>query len=144
MRISNGAWVAVCDGGKFLLLQNRGDADQIDLRVIAHEQIDPDSLPGRHSRGPSPDGHNARIGQAQAQSVEAAAERNFVHTVALELNARTSKESMNELVLVADSKTLGMLRGDLSDQTRSVITREIGGDHTHDTVADVEALVSGA
>lgn len=142
MKLKNGTWVAACDGGKFLLLQNRGDAEIMDLRVIAHEQIDPTVQSGRQDRGPSPDGTQARLGRSHSQSVEDHFELKFVQSIAAELSERVRTGAIAEMVLIADPKTLGLLRRQLSDQTQEAIAQEIGGDFAHNTVAEVEAVLA--
>lgn len=142
MKLENGVWVAVCDGGKFLLLQNHGDQDVLDLRVIAHEKIDQDAYSGRTDRGPSPDGTMARAGRAQRQSVEDIAESRFVESVALEIETRILSGSIGDLVLIADPKTLGLLRDQINATAHKKIRREIGGDFAHNSVAEVEAVLA--
>ncbi|MHA7899837.1 MAG: baeRF12 domain-containing protein [Henriciella sp.] len=142
MILEHETWVAVCDGGKFLLLQNRGDTDYLDLHVIAHEKLDIQAGPGRESRGPSPDGTRARVGRAQSQSVEDIAEFRFVHSIADELDGKVQSGSIRKMVLVADPKTLGQLRAHINERTRDAICEEIVGDFAHETVADVEALLN--
>ena len=45
MRLETGTFVLVSDAGKALLLQNRGDADILDLRVI--EMLQDENPPSR-------------------------------------------------------------------------------------------------
>lgn len=142
MKLENGIWVAVCDGGKFLLLKNRGDADVIDLRVIAHEEIDRDARIGRENRGPSPDGTQAKKGRSQNLSVEELSEHRFVNSVGAELDERVRSGAIGKVVLIADPRTLGRLRSRMNEQTREAIIEEIGGDFAHNTVADVEAVLA--
>lgn len=142
MKLDTGTWVAVCDGGKFLLLENQGDADLLDLRVIAHEEIDLDAETGRKSRGPSPDGPRAKKGRVHEHSVEELSEHRFVSSIAAELDERVSSGAIDHMVLIADPKTLGRLRSQINDRTREAIYQEIGGDFAHNTVADVEAVLA--
>ncbi|MDJ0921554.1 MAG: host attachment protein [Henriciella sp.] len=142
MKLENGTWVAVCDGGKFLLLQNKGDADLIDLRVIAHEERSLETLAQLRDRGPSPDGHAALVGRADSTSVEDLAEHRFVQSIASELTERIVDGSMASLVLIADPKTLGLLRSQLPEVAHAAIRKEIAGDHAHQTVAQVENLLT--
>jgi protein required for attachment to host cells len=144
MRVDNGTWVAVCDGGKFLLLQNNGDADLLDLRVVSHEEIDTKATQGRENRGPSPDGHKARVGRAQSTDVEDLAEHRFVQSTAAALDKGIQKDGVAKLVLVADPKTLGRLRTQLSDQARNAIVHEISGDHAHKALAEIEKVLKKA
>jgi len=142
MKLDTGIWVAVCDGGKFLLLENRGDADILDLRVIAHEEIDKETQTEREGRGPSPDGTQAKIGRSQSHTVDELAEHRFVNSVAAELDERVRSGGIGQMVLVADPKTLGRLRSHINDRTRDAIRQEIGGDFAHNTVAEVEAVLA--
>ena len=142
MKLKTDTWVAVCDGGKFLLLQNHGDVDVLDLRVVAHEEIDDSAQPGRKKRGPSPDGTQARTGRANNQSVEAIAEHRFVQSVAAELEERIRSGGIGALVLIADPKTLGLLRARMSDRSRDVVCEEIDGDFARKTIAEVEAFLA--
>jgi len=142
MKLETGIWVAVCDAGRFLLLQNNGDVDVLDLRIIAHEKPDEGDRPGRSGRGPSPDGSKARTGRAQSQSVEDLAERRFVESIALELEERIAGGGIQRLVLMADPKTLGIMREKLSETARSVIDTEIAADFAHKTVIEIEAAIA--
>jgi protein required for attachment to host cells len=142
MKLETGIWVAVCDGGKFLLLENRGDVDVLDLRVVAQEEIDDASRSGREVRGPSPDGTQAKIGRSQNHSVEDISEHKFVNSIAAELDERVRTGAIGQMVLIADPKTLGRLRSHINNRTRDAIRLEIGGDFAHNTVADVEAVLA--
>ena len=84
----------------------------------------------------------ARTGRAQSRSVEDLAERRFVESFASELQERISSGGIGRLVLMADPKTLGVLREKLSDAARSVIETEIGADFAHNTVAEIEAAIA--
>lgn len=142
MKLETGIWVAVCDGGRFLLLRNHGDLDVLDLRIIAHEKPDEESQSGQSNRGPSPDGSMARLGRAQSHTVEDLGERRFVESIASELEERISSGGIRRLVLMADPKTLGLLREKLSESARRVIEPEIGADFAHNTVAEIEAAIA--
>jgi len=142
MHLKSGTWVAVCDGGKFLLLQNSGDIGSLDLRVVAHETIDAEALPERDGRGPSPDGTQARKGRSHIHSVEEIAEHRFIKSVSAELDERVKTGGIVDLVLIADQKTLGLLRHQICEHTQGAIRYEIGGDFAHDTVDEIEALLA--
>lgn len=142
MKLENGAWVAVCDGGKFLLLQNHGDQDILDLRVIAQEKIDEAAYTGRADRGPSPNGSLARTGRAHRRSVEDEAELRFVESIALEIETRILSGTIGNLTLIADPKSLGLMRDRIKADARAKISHEIGTDLAHRTVAEIETLLA--
>ncbi|NBC20286.1 MAG: hypothetical protein GVY06_04445 [Alphaproteobacteria bacterium] len=40
MQLPHGAFVVIADGEKYLILENRGDHEIMDLRVLGHDEID--------------------------------------------------------------------------------------------------------
>ena len=67
MLLSEGAWVVVADGEKFLLLENRGKAGEVKLSVCETAEIDVKSTheqgtdrPGRY---PSPGSRRSAVAQ---------------------------------------------------------------------------------
>lgn len=143
MQLQTGHWVLVCDAGKALLLQNHGDSERLDLRVIDKlELTNPPTgeqgsdAPGRFS---SPAGH---LAAGEPTDFHDQAEDAFARTVAERTRDAMHKSGADGLVVVADPRTLGRLRKSLLDSGTPDILAEIAKDYAHREVPDIEALIA--
>ena len=145
MRLKNGNWVVVCDAGKYVVYENQGDTDRLDLRVIS---FDENTNPPTHQQGSdrpgrlsSPDGQNASVGDTDWHAQE---ETRFISMLARQMDGWAKGEPSRRFVLIADPKSMGTLRQSLNDHTLSRIDHSVTGDHAHRPVAAIEALINGA
>ncbi|MCA8904454.1 MAG: host attachment protein [Hyphomonas sp.] len=145
MHLRNGDWVVVCDGGKFVVYENQGDADRMDLRTVSFgEDENPPThdqgtdRPGRYS---SPDGQRSAVGQTDWHDQE---EKRFVESLAARMDKWSAGAPARRFVLVADPRSMGVMRAVLEDQTKGRIEHMITGDHVRRPVADIEKLITAA
>lgn len=143
--VHNGAWVLVGDGRKALMLQNHGDPDLLDLRVI---EARVDENPSTHEQGTDapgrafpPHGKGARSAVESTDWHELEKEH-FAREMAERLNAAAESGEMKEIVIVAPPRVLGELRKAISAKTAARVKGEIGKDLTHHPLPEIEKALS--
>ena len=145
MKLPHDAWVVVADGEKHLMLLNNGDADRLDLRVHGVEERDsaPNSATGteRPGRYPQQGGRRETVEQTDWRRLEKEA---FAAELAEELNKAAARHAFPALVVIADPRTLGVLRPHLSKQVQALLAGEITADLAHATIPAIEAQVARA
>lgn len=145
VKIENGQWVVVCDGGKALILENTGDTRFPNLRTReTYEQ----KHPATHQQGSDVPGRAfASVGGARS-AVEQTdwhdqSERNFLKTLASRLNAAVTAGEVNSLVVVAPPRALGIIRQAYSRQVRDAIRAEIEKDYVRLPISEIETHLCG-
>lgn len=143
MKLQNAAWVLVADAGRFLVLENHGDEDLIDLRVLAAET---------HERAPTSEqgadrpGRLAAVGARRVAAVEtdwhALDEGEGAKDLAERLNGWAGAKAFPALLLIADPKTLGAMRPHLDEATKRKVLAEFNKDLTHMPVDALEKWIS--
>ena len=144
MHLRNGDWVVVCDAGKYVVYENQGDTDRLDLRVISFdEHVNPpthDQGSDRPGRFAGPDGQRAAVGDTDWHEQE---ESRFISMLAVQMDGWATAEPSRRFVLIADPKSMGALRQSLNEHTLSRIDHAVTGDHAHRPVEAIEALING-
>ncbi|TPE46890.1 baeRF12 domain-containing protein [Amaricoccus solimangrovi] len=145
MRIQNGTWVLVADGEKYLLLRNHGDADLPDLRVIGHEELDnpPTREQGTDRPGRFDDPGPGRSAAEETDWKRLEKER-FAKDLAEQLRLWALEGRFRALVLVADPRTLGVLRPLLHKEVESRLEAEINKDLARLPVPEIESALGAA
>lgn len=143
MRIPNGTAVLVADGGKMLLLENRGEAFSPRLEVI--EQQVQDLPPDRELSTDRPGRSHSRIGPGRSAMQETdfhdQAEDRFVADVASYLGGH-SRTNGADVVVIAPPRTLGRLRHYYPNGTVDRVIAEIPKDLTGHPVNDIARLLA--
>lgn len=144
MRLPKNAGVIVADGEKYLVLRNHGEGLRIDLKVEeSHAEPTPSHTAEMGSDRP---GRFARPGGAARETVEETdwkrlAKEEFAATLAGHVNRAVRDGTFEKLVVVADPRTLGVLRTQFDAGARAAVIREIEGDYTRHTVSDIAGLL---
>jgi len=145
MKLKNGTWVIVCDGGRFLLLENHGDQDVMDLRVVDHAEV---ANPPTSEQGVARPGRFQLTSHRRASTEETdwhtLGETRFAVDLADRLDQWASRDRFGDLVVVADSRTMGVLRGAMSEQVKACLRAEIQKDYAHRTIEFIEDALSQA
>lgn len=144
MRLPRNALVIVADGEKYLALRQHGEGLKIDLTVEdshaepapAHTAEMGTDRPGRYARPAS----SARETVEQTD-LKRLAKEDFAAGLADRLNRGAREGAFDALVLVADARSLGLLRGALDAGVQARLLREIEGDYTGHPVADIAGLL---
>ena len=145
MKIDHAAWVVIADSEKFQVYENHGGREIIDLRVRAHSEADnpPTRAQGsdRPGRFPSPHGQRSAVADTDWHTLQKKA---AATDLANRINKWAEKGDFKSMALVADPKTLGVMRAQLSSSVSSKIVREIPKDLTRHTVEDIQRLLKAA
>jgi protein required for attachment to host cells len=146
MKIEQGDWVVVCDGGKALILENVGDDMFPNLQVReVHEHDDAKT----HEQGTDKPGRTFNsVGQGRS-AVEQTdwhdeAERVFLQDLAGRLDAALGAAETKSLVVVASPRALGMLRATYSPAVKKAIRNEFSKDLIKLPVHEIEKHLVGS
>jgi protein required for attachment to host cells len=145
LKIHNGEWVVVCDGGKALILENAGDAVFPDLRT--RETYEPKPA-AKHQMGNDEPGRafastGSRRGAVEQTDLHEQSERNFLKKLASRLDAAVNGGEVKALILVAPPRALGMLRQAYSPHVRKAIRTELEKDYVKLPVPEIENHLCG-
>lgn len=143
MKLPHAAWVVVADGRKYLLLENQGESDMIDLRVRRAEETElastRESGTDRPGRYPGPGPRRVAVEQTDWKAQE---KERFAAELADRLDRLAPR--IPGFVLVADAHSLGILRAELGERARSRMIGEIEGDFTNHTIDRIEDAIRAA
>jgi protein required for attachment to host cells len=136
-------WVAVLDGAKSLLFEDKGFTDAPDLHLLDKEQYDP--VPDREIKTDAP-GRQPDTGTNHRSAMEETdfhdqAEQRFVCNFAETLNHAALKRRFDRLIVMAPPRAIGWLRGCLHEETARRIVKELTGDYTNHPTLKLEALL---
>lgn len=142
MQLNHMTWVVVADGGKYLLLHNAGDEKFLDLRVLRKVEIDTPPARGLSSDRPGrmPDGEHGKsaLEETDWHIVE---KQRFSAELAARLLDWAAKQRFENLVVVADPRTLGELRNAYGSKLENSLVAEIGKDLTNLPIAEIESVL---
>lgn len=142
MQINNGVWVLVADGEKFLVLRNHGDADFLDLRVIRHGEVE---NPPTHEQGSDRPGRFADPASGRSSVADTDWHRlekeRFAKDLAEQLRLWALDNRFNAIVVIADQRTLGLLRSALHKSVTDRVIGELGKDLTNAPLNEIEKVL---
>jgi protein required for attachment to host cells len=140
LKLGHGAWVVVCDGAKALILENNGDKQRPDLRTREVFEIDNPSTakqgtdkPGRSHSSVGP-GRSA-VGQTDWHDQ---AEAKFLKDLTGKIHLAVHGGETRELVIVAPSRALGMIRKNYTPAIKEALREEIDKDLVKMPVDQIE------
>lgn len=143
--LRQGTWVAVCDGRKALLLENKGDAEYPKLETREHFEHKSDAT---HVQGSSAPGRafstaGGRRGSVEQSDFHDQDERIFLQQFAERLERHTRDHGIKSLILVAPARALGMIRPALSASTKQVLVAELDRDYVKMPLYEIEERLKG-
>ncbi|WKA26595.1 host attachment protein [Bradyrhizobium roseum] len=147
IRIGTGDWIVVCDGGKALILENRGDRVFPNLHTREVHEL---PNPSTHAQGSDAPGRVHQSGGGARSSVEQTdwhdeSERAFLKTLAERLDVAVTTGETSAVTIVASPRALGMIRSDYSAAVRKALHGEIAKDLIKMPVYEIEKqLLAGA
>jgi protein required for attachment to host cells len=143
--LRQGTWVAVCDGRKALLLENKGSAEYPKLETREHFEkkseathVQGSSAPGRAFS--TAGGHRGSVEQRNFHDQD---ERVFLQEFARCLERHTRDHGVKLLILIAPARALGMIRPALSESTRNVLVAELDRDYVKMPIYEIEKQLKG-
>ena len=145
IRIDPQDWVVVCDGSKWLILENKGDAEYVNLVVREDRK---DDNPPTHAQGSERPGRahqsvgagRSAVGQTDWHDQ---AEQHFLKALAARLNAAAEARETKALVLVAPPRAMGVLRPALSAQAGALVRDVLDKDYVNLPIDRIEKYLAG-
>ncbi|MBL6853681.1 MAG: host attachment protein [Alphaproteobacteria bacterium] len=138
--LQHGAWLAICDGAKALLVENTGDHTYPKLETRAqYSQVNP----ATHEQGSSPPGRvfssiGGRRGAVEETDYHRQAEHDFLNSFADHVAHAVEQHRIRKLFLVAPARALGIMRAALSPRVRHVLAGEIERDYGKMPLHEIE------
>lgn len=144
VKVPAGAWVAVCDGAKALLLRNAGGGRRLNLTV--HETLTQPNAADRELGTDKP-GRAHQADRTSGSAVEETswheqAEAEFLKQVAGKLDDLVRVHAAKSIVLIAPPRALGMLRPALGAAASAAVTAEVPKDLVNLPVGDIERYLA--
>lgn len=143
-QLTPGCWVVICDGAKALILENKGDEKFPNLRSIeVHMRNDAKTRelgsdkPPRVQQGP----HRSSIDQTDLHDQ---AEREFLESLAGRLHQGVAAKQPKQLILVAPSRALGMIRPSYTPALKEALIAELDKDFVKMPIPEIEKHVVAA
>jgi protein required for attachment to host cells len=132
-------WVVVCDGRKWLILNNKGDAAHVNLVTVEEREHDTAST---HARGTERPGRTQSTSDRRS-AVEQTdwhdqAEQEFLKALAARLDSAARAGEVSGIVLVAAPRALGMIRPLLSAAVIGLLRGELAKDYVMLPVDQIE------
>ncbi len=138
-------WVVVCDGRKWLILQNKGDATLPNL--VTREERTGVNPPTREQGSDRPGRARASVGSARSAVGQTdwhdQAEHDFLTALAQRLDKAALAGEVRGIVLVAPPRALGMIRPQLSAAAAKLVHGEVDKDYAGMPVAEIEKRLGG-
>lgn len=136
-------WVAVLDGSKSLLFEDKGFSDAPDLHLVDKEEYAP--VPDRDIKTDAPGTAHSSVGSGRSSMEETdfhdQNEARFVADVAGVLNKAALKNKYDRLVVMAPPRAMGRLREELHEEASRRIVKELTGDYTNHPTLKLEGLL---
>ena len=146
MKIARDTWVLVADGEKYLVLRNEGSPAAPDLQVI--REAEAENPPTREQGSDRPGRMAGPAGRGPSAVPETAWHRlekeRFAKDLAERLRLWALAGRFETLVLLADPRTLGVLRPLLHKEVVGRLAAEIPKDLTGMSVPGIEAALKVA
>lgn len=145
IKIPHEAFVLVGDGRKALFLRNEGDEKFPNLKT---ERVFTRENPATHEQGSDRPGRafasvgsqRSAVAQTDWHDLE---EQHFARDVAEALEHLVRERNVKSLVITAPPRTLAELRHRLHDDVKKRIIAEVDKDFTHQSVYEIEKLLTG-
>lgn len=143
--LRNGIWLAVCDGQKALLLENRGE---LALPKLETRQIFEQDNPLSHEQGSSRPGRvfssSGRRSATQESDLHQQRAAAFLAKFAAVINEEVAAGRIAKLALIAPPKAMGQLRPQLSDRVAKILVAELTRDYVRMPLYEIERALTEA
>ena len=138
--LRHGTWLAVCDGSRALLLENKGDRTYPKLETRDGMTA---TVPPTHELGPAKPGRafsaiDGRRSAVEESDLHLQAEEQFIRKFAEMIEHKVHELGLSSIVLIAPARALGILRGCLGTLTRGVLEGSLARDYVHLPLYEIE------
>jgi protein required for attachment to host cells len=140
LKIDQGDWIVVCDGGKALVLENVGDDKFPSFKTKeVYEQSDPKtSEQGTDAPGRSINSVGEMRSAVEQTDWHDQAERSFLAKLAGRLDAALNGGETKRLIMVAPPRALGIVRQAYTQHLRDALRAEIDKDLVKLPIHEIE------
>ncbi len=137
------AWVLVADGGRAMVLENRGNALTPELAELRTRELPnpPAREQGTDKAGRYHDGMSPHRSAVETTDFHEEAEKAFMAEIAAELADDLAKGRFKELIVAVTPRALGHLRKAMSDKLKAHVIAEIDKDFTRQTAREIEGAI---
>ena len=141
--LNTGGWVLICDGEKALILENKGDAQDLNLRTRRKEEQDNPKDIDQSANRPGHNGESAQHGGHTYDDTDwhQLARERFAADISDLLYERGHKGKFDELVIVAAPDILGELRDGLHKEVTDKVIAEVPKTLTNHPMDEIEKIV---
>ena len=146
MKIDTGEWVVVCDGAKALILENAGDAQDLNLKT---REVYEQKNKATHEQGTDAPGRafnsvgNARSSMEQTDWHQRS-ETAFLEELVKTLDRELSAGSFKSVVVCAPPRALGVLRQAYTPALKQAVRAEVDKDFVKIPVHEIEKHLAAA
>ena len=143
MKVDHNARIIIADSEVCLEMKNNGDKTLMDLRVLGKTEYNnpPTRMQGTDRPGRTLT-HSNQVAALSQSDWHEIGKKNAAEAIAKRLNNYALKSEIPEIVLIADAKTIGHIRLHLAAAAKEKIIEEIVKDLTHQTIQDIENIIS--
>lgn len=140
VRVPRESWVVVCNGAKALIMQNAGDTQLMNLKVLEtlKQPSEPDREIGTDKPGRSHAAHSLGGSAVEETHWQDQSEAQFLKHVAERLDELVHEKDARRIILIAPPKALGVLRPALKADTQAAISAELAKDYTNMPIDEIE------
>ena len=144
MKVRTGTLVLVADGRKMRVLKNTGTATDVKLTVLLEREED--NPPSREHGSDRPGRTHSSTGEHRSSYSETnwhdQAEIDFALRTATDLEALAEKNPTSAIIVIADPRTLGAMRGHYGRSTSANILAELDRDLVNHSDSEVAKVVA--
>jgi len=146
VKISTGDWVVVCDGAKALVLENTGDAQDLNLKT---REVYEQKHKATHEQGTDAPGRAVNsVGQARSAMEQTdwhdRSEKAFLEELAKKLDRELSAGLFKSVVVCAPPRALGVLRQAYTPALKQAVRAEVDKDFVKVPVHEIEKRLAAA
>lgn len=138
--VPHGAGLVVADGRSAFILRNDGTATLPKFALV--EEMHQGHTPASQAPGGDHTGGSARPGAVEQADNNTRAEQHFNHVVAEAVHRLHGAGTFSTFVLVADPRTLAVLRDTLPKPVQAAVVSEIAKDLTKHSIKEMERLLA--
>jgi protein required for attachment to host cells len=136
----HGNWLAICDGTKGLLIENRGDHVYPKLET---REVMTTSNPLTHDQGSDKPGRafsaiDGRRAAVEETDLHMQAEQKFIRDFSDHVERKVREASIRSIVLIAPARALGILRESLGPSTRHILAGTLVHDYVRQPLYEIE------
>jgi len=138
-------FVLVCDGARAMILQNEGDAELVNLKLVdAFNQDDPMSHTlGTDRPGRVHQSHGDARSAVEIVDLHDEAETAFLKRILGELEGVLRERQGRYLAVIAPPRALGVLRESYPTQLRHLVKHELAKDLVQLPISQIERHLAG-